>query len=309
MSSTLHFDTLSCQGGRDRYVARMLAHYRNLHRLSSRPSQLRHMRPKAPFDGGKRRTPRPAAKPSAEWRAAHAPEFSEVRHAAAAAARAKPFVNARRSAADVALSARLSNNRRANAQNVQLEQHRKNLTNMVRRIESVDSLDARKKSGIDWRLNPPVKLQRRSTAPADAALLVQQALVNQRERAKQPRPSSARGSSRRASSSAAPPVSAPSRPRTAPSGGARATSAPALRAATQQPSRKAASAAPVSLTLSASDGFSQLRDKILSAIVQRRLYREADLRSFLGRVARDNQHLDASQLSALISEIKTAFFL
>ena len=308
------FDSLESMGGRDRYVERMLAHYRNLAKVTS---NLKKERPAACFENGTRRTPRPAHNRDFHWKVQNSEEFANVRRTQQATARAKPTVSARRSPEELALPKRLLNNRRAKSTDVSAAEHRKRLTNMVRRIESVGSIDARKKSGIDWRFNPPVELKRRTVLPPDPMLLVRQAVERGRENAKLPRPVSASNANRKGPVPAKLHATSRARPISAPSGEAtsrtsKTISAPALRAASKPPSSRHSvrtSASKHALKLNANDDYSTLREKLLGAIVERRLYKEVDLRAFLTQVSRENNHLEQAQLSSLITEIKAAFFL
>ena len=86
------FDFVECIGGRDRYIERMLNHRRKLEEITA---VVKTDGPKAAFDGGRSRTPRPASPKSAAWQRAYGNDFAEVREAERRTASVKPAVDNR----------------------------------------------------------------------------------------------------------------------------------------------------------------------------------------------------------------------
>lgn len=67
--------------------------------------------------------------------------------------------------------------------------------------------------------------------------------------------------------------------------------------------------APLALDLTPEDSFVVLRRRILESIVERRIFKAADLRPFLHQIARENAHLDSSRLRDAIRDVEREFFL
>ena len=119
------FDFVECMGGRDRYIERMLCHHRKLGKIQP---TMKMEGPVAAFDGGRRRTPRPANLKSEAWRRAHGPEFAEVREAQRRAEKVKAAVDNKwkPGSAPSDVARRISRNRRlAATERFTKEEHQK----------------------------------------------------------------------------------------------------------------------------------------------------------------------------------------
>jgi len=311
------FDFVECMGGRDRYIERMLNHHRKLDEMTS---ALRLEGPKAAFEGGLRRTPRPAAQKSDAWKRAHGTEFREVREAQRRSANVKMTVDNKwkPGAAPADVANRLSRNRRlAAAGQFAREEHERRQLHLQRRIASRDSLTERKKNNAhDWKLNPPLRMRKSASMPPDQLWKEE---AERRALHSPPRPSSARpvrpasGARGAAADDAQRPSSVRARPASAP------RSRPPPRPASARAGAGASRAGGLAtsrggrpqhgMELDPHGDFLALRESMLQEIVTRRLYKEQDLRRFLTQVSRDSAHLDQMQLQAVLSDVRAAFFL
>jgi hypothetical protein len=285
------FDFVECMGGRDRYIERMLCHRRKLGEVKA---NLKLQGPVAAFDGGHRRTPRPATPKSEAWKQAHGKEYAEVREARRRAERVKPAVDNKWKPGSTPAEAahRISRNRRLAATEwFSQDAHETRRAHMMRRIASQDTMTERRKNPHDWRLHPPLRM-RKSRSLAPDQLWKEEA--EKRALYSPARPSSTRpslsaathrhsaGDLRRPASACAdgrPPAS--SRPYiSARPASARASSARPLGVTFDRASR----APPGGVQLDPHDDYLSLREALLQEIVRRRLYKEQELRRFLTQV-------------------------
>lgn len=289
------FDFVECMGGRDRYIERMLCHRRKLGEVKA---TLKLDGPVAAFDGGRRRTPRPATPKSEAWKQAHGGEYAEVREARRRAERVKPAVDNKWKPGSTPAEAahRISRNRRLAATEwFTQDAHQARWAHMMRRIASQDTMTERKKTPHDWRLHPPLRMRKsRSLAPDQlwkeaaekralhspvrpaSARPLPPAASHRHSAAEPRRPASARADARPPAASH-PHVS--SRPASA-----RAPSAPPRPGAAAAGQARRAPHGTGGVYLDPRDDYEALRETLLQEIVRRRLYKEQELRRFLTQV-------------------------
>ncbi len=311
------------------YVQRMLSHQRKLAQTSRTRKPL-YERPKAAFEEGTRRTPRPAHQPV--W---HRPEFVEVHQAFRRTLLAKPTLDDTNAAVEQGLAHKISRNRALSDKKAMFErrQHAIAIRHTLRRMEESYSTHERKKNRFDTELFPARIMRRSDSVPAGylraehPGRMWQEAAIEEMQR-----PRSARASSGR------PPLETPrtaARPASAAPTAARPSSARPSTAGT----RASTSARPTTADAPPSkskDRYAELRQAMLREIVEKRLFKEADLRRYLDQVhARARQpppsappnripsppppsaqamrekrgHVDAVLLSAVDRDIRAEFFL
>ena len=114
------------------------------------------------------------------------------------------------------------------------------------------------------------------------------------------RPASARRASERPSSA--------ERSRPSSAGGARAAASPARPKAGAASARDSRAAAPMK-PFDRNASVVVLRRKLLEEIVERRIFKAADIKPFLQQVARENAHVDSPRLRDAIRDVEREFYL
>jgi len=327
------FDRIECVGGRDRYVDRMLAHQHQ--RDNARAVVTSMTPPTAAFGGGTRRTPVKVER-SLSWRRAQGPDFVEVRESERRRADSRAGVDSRQPPWKMEMAARVSRNRSCARSSTQFElaEHGRRREHMMRRIASASSLVERKKNKLDWQIYPTLFMRPTHSSPIlDASHLVQDAAqrrhLSYRSASPPARPASARRAERPAGPKAAaenrrpasvrssrpasarstrpPPLPSHARPSASPAPSGRA---PPLSDRSSRPRRTPRATEAPSLRLDVeTDDFASLRETLLHQIVERRLFREADLRRYLQQVQLDNAHVNQAQLQAVVRDVSALFFL
>lgn len=334
------FDHLETTGGRDRYVRRMVTHQDRMSRVGPIVGL---DAPKAAFGGGKFRTPQPASDGGGgKSEYVRQEQFKEVGEAfrrvleVHGGAR-KSTLETRMPKWQETLADKISRNRKLGSKQTHFDAaHAAELYHQRRRISANSSLTERKKNKLDPDLFPVYQM--RSARHSSAAELLA-ADAARRASGLGPRPASARatcsgsrgtvagsaaatavasGSATSGVAAAMPrPTSAgaTTRSSTAPAapGSVRGSGKPATAsaAASAVPSATMAAVAnhgDVSLGKATTD-VGVLRRRLLERIVDRRLFRETELRPFLLAVVRSNKHFDAAVLKEAVRDVEREFFL
>ena len=293
-------------------------------------------KPVAAFGGGKYRTPQ-AAGQNGKSAVAQQEAFSEVREAFR---RVKEVHGGARKATTAdkmpkwqeTLAAKISRNRKLGSkQTIQDEAHAAELYHQRRRIQNAASLTERKKNKLDPELYPVVRM--RSAGPWPASVILDQ--VHSRRAGLPPRPASARASTSASATSNKPAAdgSSSSRPQSARpstargiassssgSGMRRTNSAPKSTAAAKAAPSKAIGSAAAAASGGAGAGgnadlgkpttdVTVLRRRLLELIVDKRLFKEVELRPFLAQVVRQNKQFDAALLKEAVRDVEREFYL
>ena len=326
------YDHLCTLGGRDRYIAEMVTHQE---RLAKVQPVVGRDAPKAAFGGGKYRTPQPAG-PKSQFEQRE--EFREVSEAFRRVVEVhrggrKSTMNTRAPEWQRNLAAKLSQNRKLGSKQTFFDAaHQAELYHQQRRIANGNSLTERKKNRLDPELFPVYQMRKPRSTTASAILSAEVA----RRAAQVQRSSSAAagigstgaatgpaptgGGAPGAPLSARTGVSAPTsgraaastRPVSASAATRRGMSAPSLRSGreTQRSSARGVntSLGDVSLGKPTQDAGT-LRRRLLEQIVNRRLFRESELRPFLLAVVRANTQMDSVLLKEAVRDVEREFFL
>ena len=296
--------------------------------------------PVAAFGGGKFRTPQ-AAGLSGKQQAIKEEAFVEVREAFRRVA--EVHVGARKSTMQTrqpkdfeSLASKISRNRKLGSKQFALDEaHASELYHQRRRIASSGSLTERRKNKLDPALYPVVLMRNYRHASASDLMDAEY----QRRAGLTPRPQSARPSTRSASAAAQQPGTqsagmgpGAADPAMQPANAAARATGAAMRPSSSSGAEKRRSASARSASARggkvASAGDSSpapafgdvslgkptrdvavLRRRLLEQIVDRRLFREAELRPFLQAVVRGNKQIEPALLKEAVRDVEREFYL
>jgi hypothetical protein len=342
----LPFCCLACPfacSQRERYVKHMLSHAERISRVTA---SIDLSPPVAAFGGGRYRTPH-AAGLSGKKQALTQEAFSEVREAFRRVAEVhqgarKSSMQTRQPREMESLAQKISRNRKLGSkQFLADEAHAAELYHLQRRIASSGSLTERKKNRLDPTLYPVIQMRNYRHASAADLLDMEYARRAGYSQHAQQRPHSARAASAsqpppqqpvgsgsvdltaaavpaataqptgsasaRGGAAGRKPASATVRP-----GSARGGPASAKRggggAAGADGAASSAAFGDLSLGKPTRD-VAALRRRLLEQIVDRRLFREAELRPFLQAVVRANKQIEAALLKEAVRDVEREFYL